>query len=37
MSVQRDTASWLDQGWPVLVIVFGLSFLSILVFYAPTI
>ena len=37
MSAERETASWFDQWWQVLVIVFGLSFLSVLVYYAPKI
>ena len=36
MSAERETASWFDQWWQVLVIVFGLSFLSVLVCFAPT-
>lgn len=35
MSDEHETESWFDQWWQVLVIVFGLSFLSVLVCFAP--
>jgi hypothetical protein len=34
MSVSRE--SWLDRWWPLLVICFGLIFVSMLVSFHPT-
>ena len=35
MSVVREP--WIDRWWPVLVILFGLIFLSVLVSFKPVI
>ena len=32
---EHEKESWFDTWWQVLVIVFGLSFLSVLVSFAP--
>ncbi len=31
----HEEASWLDRWWPLLVIVFGVTFISTLVFFHP--
>jgi hypothetical protein len=35
MSSSTEPGSWLDSWWPLLVILFGLIFVSILVTFAP--
>lgn len=36
MSSSNETGFWLDQWWPLLVILFGLLFVSFLVSFHPT-
>jgi hypothetical protein len=35
MSLHREP--WVDRWWPALVITFGLIFVSMLIFFKPTI
>jgi hypothetical protein len=35
MSSSRKS-SWLDRWWPLLLILFGLTFISTLAFFSPT-
>jgi len=35
MSSSTESGSWLDSWWPLLVILFGLIFVSILVTFSP--
>ncbi|RZU42163.1 hypothetical protein BDD14_3710 [Edaphobacter modestus] len=37
MSSLNETEFWLDRWWPLLVILFGLLFVSCLVSFSPTI
>ena len=37
MSSSNESAGWLDRWWQLLVIVFGLIFVTILVTFSPTI
>jgi hypothetical protein len=36
MSSSGESAAWLDRWWPLLVILFGLIFVSVLVTFSPT-
>ena len=35
MSTSSESQSWLDRWWPLLLVLFGLGFISILAFFAP--
>jgi len=35
MSSSNETLSWMDRWWPLLVILFGLIFLTFLVTFSP--
>ena len=35
MSESHEKEAWIDTYWPVLVITFGLIFVSCLVFFKP--
>ena len=35
MSSSGESVSWVDRWWPLLVILFGLLFVSILVSFKP--
>jgi hypothetical protein len=37
MSSSNESARWLDRWWPLLVILYGVLFISILVSFQPTI
>jgi hypothetical protein len=37
MSSSTETVSWLDRWWPLLVILYGVLFVSILVSFHPTV
>ena len=37
MSASSETESWIDRWWPLLVILFGLVFVTLLVTFSPTI
>jgi len=37
MSESHEQEFWLDRWWPLLVILFGVLFVSILVSFKPTI
>ena len=37
MSLASDREPWCDRWWPLLVILFGIIFVSILVSFKPTI
>ena len=37
MSVSNESEPWVDRWWPLLVILFGVLFVSILVSFKPTI
>jgi hypothetical protein len=37
MSSSSETEVWLDRWWPLLVILFGIMFVSILVCFKPMI
>ena len=36
MSSSSESASWLDRWWPLLVIIFGVIFVSVIVSFSPT-
>jgi hypothetical protein len=36
MSSASESVSWLDRWWPLLVIFYGVIFVSILVTFSPT-
>jgi hypothetical protein len=36
MSAESHTPSWLDRYWQILVIAYGLLFVTALVSFAPT-
>jgi steroid 5-alpha reductase family enzyme len=36
MSSSSEVVSWVDNWWPLLVILFGLLFLIMLVTFSPT-
>ena len=36
MSGSNGSESWLDRWWPLLLITFGLIFVSVLVSFHPT-
>jgi len=36
MSSARVSESWLERWWPLLVILFGLIFVTMLVTFSPT-
>jgi len=36
MSSSSGSVSWLDSWWPLLVILYGVIFVSILVTFSPT-
>ena len=36
MSSSNESVSWLDRWWPLLVILYGVFFVSVLVTFAPT-
>jgi hypothetical protein len=36
MSSSSESAFWLDRWWPLLVILYGVIFVSILVTFSPT-
>jgi len=36
MSSSSESVSWLDRWWPLLVILFGLIFVTVLVTFKPT-
>jgi hypothetical protein len=36
MSASSHSESWLDRWWPLLVILYGVLFVSILVSFKPT-
>lgn len=35
MSSSHESQSWIDRWWPLLLILFGLTFVSVLVFFKP--
>ncbi len=35
MSASHESKSWIDTWWPLLVILFGVLFISTLVFFHP--
>jgi hypothetical protein len=35
MSSSSESASWLDRWWPLLVIIFGVIFVSVIVSFSP--
>jgi hypothetical protein len=37
MSSSSQTESWMDRWWPLLLIVFGLIFVTLLTTFAPTV
>jgi steroid 5-alpha reductase family enzyme len=37
MSSSSESMSWVDRWWPLLVILFGILFVTILDTFAPTI
>jgi hypothetical protein len=37
MSAPHDHEPWIERNWQVLVIAFGLIFVTVLVTFAPTI
>jgi hypothetical protein len=37
MSSSSQTESWFDRWWPLLLIIFGLIFVTLLTTFAPTI
>jgi hypothetical protein len=36
MSSSSESLSWLDRWWPLLLILFGLTFVTVLVTFSPT-
>jgi hypothetical protein len=36
MSSSSESISWLDQWWPLLVILYGVIFVLVLVTFSPT-
>jgi hypothetical protein len=36
MSSSSESASWLDRWWPLLIIIFGVIFVSVIVSFSPT-
>lgn len=36
MSSSSESVFWLDRWWPLLVILYGVIFVSILVTFSPT-
>jgi hypothetical protein len=36
MSSSNESVSWLDHGWPLLLILFGVAFVSLLTTFSPT-
>ena len=36
MSSSSESQSWLDQWWPLLVILYGVIFVSVLVTFSPS-
>jgi hypothetical protein len=36
MSSSSESVSWLDQWWPLLVILYGVIFVTVLVTFSPT-
>jgi hypothetical protein len=36
MSASHERGFWLDRWWPLFVILFGVTFVSILVSFKPT-
>jgi hypothetical protein len=36
MSSSSESVSWLDRWWPLLVIGYGVIFLTVLVSFSPT-
>jgi hypothetical protein len=36
MSASSETVHWLDRWWPLLVILYGVFFISVLVSFSPT-
>jgi steroid 5-alpha reductase family enzyme len=36
MSSSSESVSWVDRWWPLLVILYGVLFVSILVTFSPT-
>jgi len=37
MSSSSESQSWLDTWWPLLVILYGVLFVTVLVTFSPTI
>jgi hypothetical protein len=37
MSSSSESVSWLDRWWPLLVILYGVLFVSVLVSFSPTV
>jgi hypothetical protein len=35
MSASNESVSWLENWWPLLVILYGVAFVSVLVTFAP--
>jgi hypothetical protein len=35
MSSSNESSFWLDNGWPLLVILFGVIFVTVLVTFNP--
>jgi len=35
MSVMNDSTHWLDRWWPLLLIFFGVLFVTLLVTFSP--
>jgi hypothetical protein len=33
--MSSESPSWIDRWWPLLLILFGLTFISVLAFFAP--
>ena len=36
MSSSSESQSWLDRWWPLLVILYGVIFVSVLVTFSPS-
>jgi hypothetical protein len=36
MSSSNESLSWLDRWWPLLLILFGVLFVSVLTTFSPT-
>jgi hypothetical protein len=36
MSSSSESESWMDRWWPLLVILYGVFFITVLVTFSPT-